>query len=68
MADHVGASPADYAKFLSQNLGPTFSSSSITTRIMLGTMSNGDNGATKDKVTDLSAQEFASDIDFISGP
>jgi glucosylceramidase len=38
--------PSDYAKFLSQNLGPTFSSNNITTRIMLGTMSNGDNGAT----------------------
>ena len=28
---------------------------------------DGDGGA-KDKVTDLSAQEFASDMDFITGP
>ena len=49
--------PADYAKFLSQNLGPTFSSSSITTRIMLGTMSNGDNGATSKDLTVVQAVE-----------
>ena len=29
---------------------------------------DGDHGAVKDKVTDLGAQEFADDIDFILGP
>jgi Ca2+-binding RTX toxin-like protein len=29
---------------------------------------DGDNGAAKDKITDLHAQEFANDIDFINGP
>jgi hypothetical protein len=29
---------------------------------------DGENGSTKDKVTDLHANEFASDLDFINGP
>ena len=29
---------------------------------------DGENGSTKDKATDLSASEFASDLDFINGP
>jgi Ca2+-binding RTX toxin-like protein len=29
---------------------------------------DGENGTRKDKVTDLSAAEFASDLDFVNGP
>ena len=36
--------PALYAKFVGQNLGPAFSSAGLSTKIMLGTMSNGDSG------------------------
>jgi len=39
-------SPALYTKFIGQYLGPAFSQAGLSTKIMLGTMSNGDNGAT----------------------
>ena len=38
--------PALYTKFVGQYLGPAFSTAGLSTKIMLGTMSNGDNGAT----------------------
>ena len=37
--------PALYTKFVGQYLGPAFSAAGLSTKIMLGTMSNGDNGA-----------------------
>jgi len=37
--------PADFATFTGQ-LGPVLTTNNITTKVMLGTMSNGDNGAT----------------------
>ena len=37
--------PADYTKFTGQ-LGPALTSASLTTKVMLGTMSNGDSGST----------------------
>jgi glucosylceramidase len=49
--------PADYAKFLSANLGPAFSSAGLSTRIMLGTMSNGDNGASSKDLMVVQAVE-----------
>jgi glucosylceramidase len=36
--------PALYTKFIGQYLGPAFSTAGLSTNIMLGTMSNGDNG------------------------
>jgi glucosylceramidase len=37
--------PALYTKFIGQYLAPTLSQAGLSTKIMLGTMSNGDNGA-----------------------
>ena len=36
--------PALYTKFVGQYMGPAFSTAGLSTKIMLGTMSNGDNG------------------------
>jgi glucosylceramidase len=39
-----GWTPALFTKFVGQYLGPAVASASLTTKIMLGTMSNGDSG------------------------
>jgi glucosylceramidase len=39
-----GWTPALFTKFVGQYLGPAFSAASLTTKIMLGTMSNADSG------------------------